>query len=232
MTQTKHRALIVEDDPAIRRVLRLLFEEHGFHIVLAETALGGAHSAKLNRPDIVIVDLGLPDRDGRSVIKGLRAWSSVPILVLSARAEERELVAALDAGADDYLLKPFSPVELMARVRALLRRHVRGRSPEGLLRLGDVVIDTGRRLVRNSSGRELKLTPLEHRILATLARHREAIVTHSTLLKEVWGPAHQDTRALRVYIGSLRRKLERDPTRPEFILTELGVGYRLATDSV
>lgn len=222
-----HVALIIEDDPAIRRVLRLLFEEHGFRVLLAETGGQGQHDAKLHRPDIVIVDLGLPDRDGLSVIAALRVWSAVPIIVLTACSEERQVVKALDVGADDYVMKPFSPGELAARVRALLRRHVRGGSPEALLRLGDVVVDLGRRLVRDGRGEEIRLTPLEHRILATLARHAERIVTHSMLMKEVWGPARGDPRGLRVYIRSLRRKLERDATSPQFILTELGVGYRL-----
>ena len=225
-----HVALIIEDDPAIRQVLHLLFEQHGFRVVLAATAAGGQHDGELHRPDIVIVDLGLPDRDGHSVIASLREWSAVPIVVLTARSEERDLVIALDGGADDYVLKPFRSVELMARVRALLRRHVRGELPEALLRLGNVVVDMGRRVVRDASGRQIGLTPLEHRILATLARHADRIVTHSMLMKEVWGPAHADTRGLRVYIGSLRRKLERDPSQPQFILTELGVGYRLVLD--
>jgi two-component system KDP operon response regulator KdpE len=178
-----------------------------------------------------VIDLGLPDRDGVNVVVAIRTWSAVPIIVLSARTAEMQRVAAFESGADDYVIKPFSAVELLARVRALLRRHVRGDLPMGVLQLGDISVDMGRRVAQDRQGREVRLTPLEHRILETLARHGERIVTHAALIREVWGPERDDSRSLRVYIGSLRRKLEEDPRRPQHILTELGIGYRLVTDS-
>jgi two-component system KDP operon response regulator KdpE len=225
-----HVVLIVEDDQAIQNILRMLFESNGFRVVVAGTAARGEHDARLHRPDIVLVDLGLPDRDGINVIKGIRQWSPVPIIVLSARSAEPQRLAAFEHGADDYVMKPFSAPELLARVRAIVRRHVRGALPMGVLELGAVAVDLGRRVVRSRDGREVRLTPLEHRILETLARHGERIVTSAALIKEVWGPDRDDTRALRVYIGSLRKKLEVDPSRPKYILTELGVGYRLVID--
>ncbi len=225
-----HLILIFEDDQAIQNILKMLFEANGFRVVIASTAARGEHDARLHRPDVVVVDLGLPDRDGLNVITNIRAWSAVPIIVLSARTAEAQRVAAFENGADDYVMKPFSAPELLARVRAIVRRHVRGELPTGLLELGDVTIDLGRRVARRSDGKELRLTPLEHRILETLARHGDRVVTHAALIKEVWGPHRDDSRALRVYIGSLRKKLEVDPTRPRHIITELGVGYRLVID--
>jgi two-component system KDP operon response regulator KdpE len=226
-----HIILVVEDDPSIQSVLRMLFEANGFRVVIADSAARGEHAAKLHRPDVVVIDLGLPDRDGVNVVVGIRTWSAVPIIVLSARTAEMQRVAAFESGADDYVIKPFSAVELLARVRALLRRHVRGDLPMGVLQLGDISVDMGRRVAQDRQGREVRLTPLEHRILETLARHGERIVTHAALIREVWGPERDDSRSLRVYIGSLRRKLEEDPRRPQHILTELGIGYRLVTDS-
>ena len=230
MTDAMHVVLLVEDDEALRNVLRMLFEANGFRVVAAGTAVQGEHDARLHRPDVIIVDLGLPDRDGVNVITAVRAWSPVPIIVLSARVEEAQRILAFDKGADDYVVKPFSAPELLARVRALLRRHVRGDLPMAVLRLGDVTVDLGRRLVSSADGREVRLTPLEHRILETLARHGGGIVTHSALLKEVWGPSRDDSRALRVYIGTLRRKLEPEPSRPKFIVTEPNIGYRLVVE--
>ena len=222
-----HLVLIFEDDQAIQNVLRMLFEANGFRVVIADTAERGEHDARLHRPDVVIVALGLSDRDGLKVISGIRAWSPVPIIVLSARTAEAQRLSAFENGADDYVLKPFSAPELLARVRAIVRRHVRGELPMGVLELGDVSIDLGRRVAHHRDGRDVRLTPLEHRILETLARYGDRIVTHAALIKEVWGPHRDDSRALRVYIGSLRKKLEIDPGRPQHILTELGVGYRL-----
>jgi two-component system KDP operon response regulator KdpE len=230
MTEAMHLVLIFEDDQAIQNVLRMLFEANGFRVVIADTAVRGESDARVHRPDIVVVDLGLPDRDGLDVITAIRAWSPVPIIVLTARTAEAQRLAAFENGADDYVMKPFSAPELLARVRAIVRRHVRGELPMGVLELGDVSIDLGRRVARRRDGRDVRLTPLEHRILETLARHGDRIVTHAALIKEVWGPHRSDSRALRVYIGSLRRKLEVDPGRPQHILTELGVGYRLVVD--
>lgn len=230
MTEAMHVVLIFEDDQAIQEVLRILFEANGFRVVIADTAARGEQDARVHRPDVVIVDLGLPDRDGLNVIAAIRAWSTVPIIVLSARTAEGQRLAAFELGADDYVMKPFSPPELLARVRAILRRYVRGDLPAGMLELSDVCIDLSRRVARRRDGRELRLTPLEHRILETLARHADRIVTHAALITEVWGPVRDNSRALRVYIGSLRKKIEVDPSRPRHILTELGVGYRLVVE--
>src|SRR6202142_2797478 len=225
-----HLVLIFEDDQAIQSILRMLFEANGFRVVIADTAARGEQDARLHRPDVVVVDLGLPDRDGLNVITSIRAWSPVPIIVLSARTAEAQRVAAFENGADDYVMKPFSAPELLARVRAIVRRHVRGELPMGVLELGDVSIDLGRRVARRRDGGGVRLTPLEDRILETLARYGDRIVTPAALIKEVWGPHRNDSRALRVYIGSLRKKLEADPSRALHILTVLGVGYRLAVE--
>jgi two-component system KDP operon response regulator KdpE len=231
MTEAMHLVLILEDDQGIQNVLRMLFEANGFRVLIADTASRGEQDARLHRPDVVVVDLGLPDRDGLHVITAIRTWSPVPIVVLTARSVEAQRLAAFELGADDYVLKPFSAPELLARVRAILRRHVRGELPMGVLELGDVSVDMTRRIARRVDGCEVRLTPLEHRILETLVRHGDRIVTHAALLKEVWGPRREDSRALRVYIGSLRKKLEVDPSRPHYIRTELGVGYRLVINA-
>ena len=230
MTEAMHLVLVVEDDPALQSVLRTLFEANGYRVVATSIAAGGIRDARLYNPDVVIVDLGLPDRDGIEVIKGIRTWSAMPVVVLSARTVEAQRLLAFESGADDYVVKPFSAPELLARVRAVSRRHVRGYLPMAILRLGGISVDLTERVARRADGREVRLTPLEHRILAVLARHPETIVTHSTLLKEVWGPNRDDSGSLRVYIGSLRRKLEQDPSRPKHIMTELGLGYRLLLD--
>jgi two-component system KDP operon response regulator KdpE len=225
-----HLVLIVEDDPALQSVLRVMFEAHGYRVLTAGTAGSGEHDARLYNPDMVIVDLGLPDRDGSGVIKNIRTWSAMPIVVLSARTAETQRLDAFQAGADDYVLKPFSAPELLARVRAVSRRHVRGYLPMAVLRLGDISVNLSDRVARRDDGRDVRLTPLEYKILAALARQPERIVTHASLLKEVWGPDRDDSGSLRVHIGSLRRKLEVDPSRPQHILTELGLGYRLVVD--
>lgn len=225
-----HQILVIEDEPAIRSVLRLLLEGEGYRFVEADTATRGEIEARSHKPDMLLVDLGLPDGDGLKVIRAVRGWSPVPIIVLSARAMEEQKIAALDAGADDYVTKPFSAPELLARVRAALRRNTRGSDYAFELRLGDVRVDLGRRQTAGPQG-ELHLTPLEYRVLECLARHLGSIVTQTQLLREVWGPERLgDTRSLRVCVKNLRGKLEPDPRRPRFLVTETGIGYRLRSD--
>jgi two-component system KDP operon response regulator KdpE len=230
MTDAMHQVLIVEDDPALQSVLRTFFEANGYRVVAAGIAMGGIRDARLYNPDVVIVDLSLPDRDGIEVIRGIRTWSAMPIVVLSARTVEAQRLLAFDSGADDYVVKPFSAPELLARVRAVSRRHVRGLLPMAILRLGGHSVDLTARMARRDDGEEVRLTPLEYKILTVLARQPGSIVTQETLLKDVWGPQRADSGSLRVYIASLRRKLEMDPSRPRHIITELGLGYRLLVD--
>ena len=225
MTEAMFRALVVEDDPDIRVIVATLLEAEGFRVVQAGTAARAVVEARSHQPDLVIVDLGLPDRDGQQVIREIRGFSPVPILVLSARAAEAEKIAALDGGADDYVTKPFSAGELLARVRAALRRHVSTGST--VLKLGQVEVDLARREARRAGG-PVRFTPLEFRVLECLVRGSGGVVTQERLMREVWGPDRvADTRSLRAYVKTLREKLEVDPARPRFLLTEPGVGYRL-----
>jgi two-component system KDP operon response regulator KdpE len=232
MTHTMHLAQVVEDDRSAQKVLSMMLEADGFRVVVSETCMRGELDATLRPPDVMIVDLGLPDRDGIFLIKAIRTWSPVPILVLSARTAEVQRLAAFEAGADDYIVKPYSACEFLARVRAVLRRHARGELPTGVLELDNVSIDMSRRTVRHRDGHELRLTPLEHRILETLARERDRVVTQTKIMKEVWGPKLVNPRVLRVFITSLRKKLEVNPSRPTRVITEAGVGYRLVLDSL
>lgn len=222
--------LVVEDEPEIRRFLRLSLRAEGYRVVESSSARRGAIDARTHKPDMAIVDLGLPDFDGVEVIKAIREWSSMPILVLSARALEQSKIEALDAGADDYMTKPFGVGELFARVRAGLRQAVRSATGSTILCFDSAVVDLdGRTATRN--GEALRLTPIEFKVLGALARHRGMVVTHRNLLGEVWGPAHvADTHYLRIYMKQLRDKLEEDPLRPRLLLTETGVGYRLAAE--
>lgn len=231
MTEAMHRILLVEDDPAICDILSVLFETNGFDPVTVCTCQRTMTLAQQQRPDGCIVDLGLPDGDGIELIRQLRDWLPVPILVLTARSQESERLAAFAAGADDYIMKPFSGLELIARVRAILRRVARGGPPQELLRLGPTAINLQERTVVRPGGEVLRLTPLEHRILECLARQPDSIVTHEQIMKEVWSSQDEtDLRSLRLYVASLRRKLEADPAQPQHILTEVGVGYQLVTD--
>jgi len=226
MTQAMHLILVIEDEPGIRKVLRVLLEAENYRVIEAGSAERGEIEARTHKPDLLLVDLGLPDDDGL-VIRHVRAWSPVPVVVLSARTMESQKVAALDAGADDYVTKPFSAAELLARVRAGLRRASRGADALPLLLLGETHVDLARR-VASGPGGTVHLTPLEYRVLDCLARQSGMIVTARQLLREVWGPDRAgDSGALRVCIKGLRDKLEPDPRRPRFLVTEAGIGYRL-----
>ena len=219
--------LVIEDEPQIRRFVRAALEAEHCSVVEADTAGRGLIEAGTRKPDLLIVDLGLPDRDGTDVVRDVRGWSAVPILILSARSEEEAKVTALDAGADDYLTKPFGVPELQARVRALLRRAARSAGDASpVVGFGDVTVDLAKRLVTRG-GEVVHLTPIEYRLLALLIAHIGRVLTHRQLLLEVWGPnAVEHTHYLRVYMTGLRRKLEPNPNIPQFILTEPGVGYR------
>jgi two-component system, OmpR family, KDP operon response regulator KdpE len=230
MTQAMHQILAVEDEPAIRNILRALLEGDQYRFIEAGTAERGEIEARSHKPDLLLVDLGLPDGNGIDLIRRIRTWSPVPIIVLSARTMEEQKIAALDAGADDYVTKPFSTPELLARVRAALRRNVRGTEQTPLLRLGQVQIDLARRESHGPDG-ELHLTPLEYRVLESLARHTGLIVRQAQLIREVWGPERLgDTGSLRVCVKNLRAKVEPDPRRPRYLVTEAGLGYRLRAD--
>ncbi len=221
--------LVVEDEPEIRRFLRSSLGAEGFRVIESPTAERGAIDAGTHRPDLAIVDLALPDYDGRQLIREIREWSSMPIVVLSARHQEQTKIEALDAGADDYITKPFGVGELLARVRVALRHAAR--SPAGqVLKLGKAAVDLEKRRAQRD-GREVHLTPLEFRVLGALAKHLGMVVTHRQLLSEVWGPSHAgQTHYLRIYTKQLRDKLEEDPVRPRYLVTETGVGYRLLAD--
>jgi two-component system, OmpR family, KDP operon response regulator KdpE len=227
MTQAMHLILVIEDEPGIRRVLRVLLEAEHYRVIEAGNAERGEIEARTHKPDLMLVDLGLPDDDGLALIRRVRTWSPVPIVVLSARTMESQKVAALDAGADDYVAKPFSAAELLARVRAGLRRSSRGADALPVLALGRTQIDLVRRTAIGPAG-TIHLTPLEYRVLDCLGRQSGMIVTSRQLLREVWGPDRVgDSGALRVCIKALRDKVEPDPRRPQFLVTEAGIGYRL-----
>jgi two-component system KDP operon response regulator KdpE len=224
--------LMIEDDAQMRRFLRTTLSAHGFRVLEAATAADGVRTTAEHVPDVVLLDLGLPDLDGVEVARRLRGWSSIPIIVLSARDQEREKVRALDAGADDYLTKPFSLAELLARIRVALRHaRQRDRRPDDSLFVsGPLRVDLGARRVFVGD-REVHLTPIEFKLLATLVKNAGRVVTHGHLLQAVWGPTSgEQTNYLRVYMTHLRRKLEPDPSKPRLFSTETGVGYRLAVD--
>jgi two-component system KDP operon response regulator KdpE len=230
MTQAMHMVLIVEDEPALRSILRTLFEAHRYRCVEAATAARGEIEARTHKPDLMLVDLGLPDDDGFTVIRRVRSWSAVPIIVLSARTMEAQKVAALDAGADDYVTKPFSATELLARVRAALRRNARREDGSSIWVFGGVRVDLARREASGPAG-PIHMTPLEYRLLERLVRQAGLVVRQDQLIREVWGPDRQgDSRSLRVCIKNLRDKLEPDARRPQFLVTEVGLGYRLRAE--
>lgn len=227
MTQALHQVLVIEDEPDIRDILRTLLRSAGYRVIEAETAARAVLEARSHKPDLLLVDLGLPDADGLKIIRSVRGWSPVPVVVLSARTMEAQKIEALDAGADDYVTKPFSAPELLARVRAALRRNVRSAEQLPTVQIGPVAIDLARRQA-TAPGTDVHFTPLEYRVLESLARQSGMIVTQRQLINEAWGPDKQgDTRSLRVCIKNLRQKLEPDPARPKYLLTEAGVGYRL-----
>jgi two-component system KDP operon response regulator KdpE len=230
VTQAMHLILAVEDEPALRSILRALFEAQNYRFAEASTAARAEIEARTHKPDLVLVDLGLPDGDGLEVIRRIRAWSAVPVIVLSARAMEEQKVAALDAGADDYITKPFSAAELLARVRSALRRNARREDGTSTLVFGPLQINLATRDSQGPGG-QVHMTPLEYRVLECLAREAGLIVRQEQLIREVWGPDRLgDSRSLRVCVKNLRSKLEPDPRRPRYLVTEVGLGYRLRTD--
>lgn len=224
----KTQVLVVDDEAAILRFLKPALEANGYEMATAGTVAEATKSIAAESPDIVLLDLGLPDGDGKDVIKRAREWSDVPIIVLSARERETEKIEALDLGADDYVNKPFNVGELLARMRTALRHRMLRKAETPLLRVGDLEVDSVRhRAIR--AGAELKLTPKEFELLSFLARYAGRVVTHKQILTAVWGPAHtEDTQYLRVYVGQLRQKVEEHPDDPRIILTEPGIGYRIA----
>jgi len=223
--------LVIEDEAQMRRFLRASLVSNGYQVFEAKTGQEGLAQASSRNPDMVLLDLGLPDTDGLSVTERLRQWSKMPIIVLSARGKEEDKIKALDLGADDYLTKPFGIGELLARIRVALRHSSRTESGASQFSMGSVSIDLLRRRVLRSE-REVHLTPIEYKLLTTLIKYEGRVITHRQLLREVWGPnASEQTQYLRVYMGQLRHKLEDDPSRPRFLTTEPGVGYRLQTEA-
>ena len=227
---SKIRVLVVDDEAAILRFLRPALVASNYEVDAAATVAEATKRIATDVPDIVVLDLGLPDGDGREVIRQVRAWSDVPIIVLSARDRETDKIEALDLGADDFVNKPFSVGELMARMRTALRHRIQRRTETPVLKVGDIEIDSVRHRVMRAK-EEVKLSPKEFDLLSFLARHAGMVVTHKQILAAVWGPAHtEDTQYLRVYIGHLRQKIESNPDDPQIIVTEPGIGYRIAED--
>lgn len=219
--------LVVDDEPHILRGLKVILRDAGYEVELAENAEEAIDAASVRPPDAIVLDLVLPDRSGVEVCAEIRRWSKLPIIVLSAIGDEREKVRALDAGADDYVTKPFGPDELLARLRAVLRRS-EGPGDDPRVELGDLVVDLSARLVV-SGGEEVHLTPIEFDLLRVLATHQGKLLTHGQLLREVWGPGYEaETHYLRVHVAHIRAKIERNPAQPRYLLTEPGVGYRLS----
>lgn len=227
MSEFRQCILVVEDEPALRRFEVTTLDREGFEVHEAANLERGLIEARTRRPDMLLLDLGLPDGSGVELIRQLREWSDIPVIVVSARTDEADKVRALDSGADDYLVKPFGVAELLARVRAHFRRRAAGVSPNTpIVEFGDVKIDLACHVVERA-GHKLHLTPIEYRLLTHLAAHPHRVLTHRLLLNAVWGPNHsEDTHYLRVYMGQLRRKIEADPAQPRHLVTETGIGYR------
>ncbi len=223
--------LVIEDEPQMRHFLRISLTANGFRFTEADSGSEGIVQAATRSPDVIVLDLGLPDVDGIVVVRRIREWSRVPIIVLSARGSERDKVDALDAGADDYLTKPFGVEELLARLRVALRHaaHVGPRPEEAVFTIGDLRVDLAKRQVF-VKGAEVHLTPIAYKLLVFLVQNAGRVVTHRQLLREVWGPNTTETHYLRVFMGQLRQKLETDPSHPRYLITEPGVGYRLRTE--
>jgi two-component system KDP operon response regulator KdpE len=224
------KILVIDDEPQIRRYLRVSLEAHDFHILEAAGGQEGLRLAALEKPDLVVLDLGLPDMDGQAVIARLREWSAVPVVVLSVRADEADKIAALDAGADDYVTKPFGTGELLARIRAALRHTVGSSAGQAVFETGGLRVDLEKRQV-SLRGTPVKLSPKEYDLLKLLVQHAGKVLTHQFILRAVWGPAHEsDVQYLRVFARQLRQKIETDAAQPKLLLTEPGVGYRLAME--
>lgn len=220
------RILVIDDELEIRRLLKIGLSAHGYDFAEAATAQEGIYQAAALRPDVIILDMGLPDQEGLEVLRQVREWSQVPVIILSVRGQDQEKVQALDVGADDYLTKPFSVSELMARIRVALR-HQANLKDEPIVHIGDLMLDFSRRLVK-VAGNDIHLTPIEYDLLKILVANAGRVVTHRQLIKAIWGTeAQEQSQYLRIYISQLRKKIERDPNQPGLILTEPGIGYRL-----
>ena len=227
MSEPHAVVVVIEDEPQIRRFLRTVLPSHDIEVFEADTGERGLVEVGLRRPDVVVLDLGLPDIGGVEVVRRLREWSTVPVIILSARSDETDKITALDAGADDYVTKPFGVGELLARLRVAIRRASRTEAGAQTFSAGAMTVDLNARRVE-VAGQTVHLTPIEYRLLAQLVKHAGKVLTHRHLLKEVWGPSHvEDAHYLRIYMAQLRRKLEADPTQPRYLITEPGVGYRL-----
>lgn len=226
MTEKGLRILVIDDEPQMRKLLRVSLQAHDYQLSEAANGLEGIQQAAAFKPDLAIVDLGLPDMDGKEVIRQIRDWSAMPIIILTARDQEQEKISALDAGADDYITKPFGIGELMARMRVCLRRMAASDN-EPVLRCGGLAVDLLQRRVTVDE-REIKLTPTEYELIKFMIQHAGRVLTHKQLLKAGWGNSYgEDTHYIRIYIGQLRRKIEQDPAQPRYIVTESGIGYRL-----
>jgi two-component system KDP operon response regulator KdpE len=229
MTEASPVIVVIEDDPAIRRFLRTGLAAHSFKVFEADHGRQGIIEAGVRKPDLIILDLGLPDMDGVEVIKSIRQWSAMPIIILSARSSEQHKIDALDAGADDYLTKPFGLGELLARIRVAMRHSVSSPAQDqnGIFSTGELKVDLLKRQIFVGD-KEVHLTPIQYRLLSMLIKNAGKVLTHQYLLKEVWGPSYRDnSHYLRIYMSQLRQKLEADPTQPQYLLTESGIGYRL-----
>ncbi|MBN2429019.1 MAG: response regulator [Deltaproteobacteria bacterium] len=233
MTSDKEMILLIEDEFQMRRFLRVTLQSQGYRLIETQNGEEGLAQAATRQPDVILLDLGLPDMDGLEVTERLREWTNIPIIIISAREQERDKVRALDAGADDYLTKPFGSDELLARIRVSIRHSTREKAGQEspVFQTGNLLVDFSRRQV-TLAGKEIHLTPIEYRLLTTLIRYADRVVTHNQLLREVWGPQQTNqVQYLRVYMAQLRQKLEDDPARPCFLINEPGIGYRFKTDA-